>query len=431
MPSENRYIRFRILLPSMTTTSSRCESFSVAFESRTSRPRLPTKRRMRWEGSAGGSESWRETSNNFERFGHSSGPSGPLMLFFFLSHKVARLIVPAALIAAAVCNLLLLECAVVSCAGRRPTGILRPRRPRVCLAAAPEGAPTSILFLYDQCGSVGRYVPRVARSPDASMEARVVAQLLPESALTKLDLLSWDSVQFGFPVARLHTSLDAAELADVLGVARATGIVLAYLTLPRTDEQPSTAILERYGGKPIDERVTYLADAETIAKHARHGAGPEPETRNEIAPYALAEPDDDLVRLARQSGDYSRFNTDTRIPRRVFEAIYDAWIARSVHGEIAERVLVARHDGRIVGLVTMGLAGAERGEIGLLAVDETMRGHGLGRRLAGEALRWAGERALTTAQVVTQMRNRPACALYESCGYVVHRVERTYHFWLR
>lgn len=36
-------------------------------------------------------------------------PFRPLMLFFFLSHKVARLIVPAALIAAAVCNLLLLN----------------------------------------------------------------------------------------------------------------------------------------------------------------------------------------------------------------------------------------------------------------------------------------------------------------------------------
>jgi ribosomal protein S18 acetylase RimI-like enzyme len=100
-----------------------------------------------------------------------------------------------------------------------------------------------------------------------------------------------------------------------------------------------------------------------------------------------------------------------------------------VNHEIADEVLVARHSRRIVGFVTLNASGAS-GEIGLLAVDGSARGLGLGRRLVREAHASMARRGCTQSRVATQRANRGACALYESAGYVVERIDRVYHLWL-
>ena len=71
-----------------------------------------------------------------------------------------------------------------------------------------------------------------------------------------------------------------------------------------------------------------------------------------------------------------------------------------------------------------------RGEIGLLAVDATARGRGVGRSLVRAAHSAMIRRGCTQASVATQQANVGACALYESAGYAIRQVERVYHLWL-
>jgi len=188
-------------------------------------------------------------------------------------------------------------------------------------------------------------------------------------------------------------------------------------------------MLQRFGGRLVDVRVTYRASLVTPASvaAARGSAASPPPWK--ISEHRRRTVGPNLRRLARESGRFSRFRTDARIAPGVFESIYDAWIRRSVHHEIADNVLVAKIRTRILGLVTVK-ASADRGEIGLLSVDATARGRGIGRALVAAAHASMVGRGCSHAVVATQRANRQACALYESTGYAVQRIERVYHLWL-
>ena len=234
------------------------------------------------------------------------------------------------------------------------------------------------------------------------------------------DILQWDSATFGFPVARIRPAA-VVGMTLVVDALRARGVRLAYLTCPEADRETQGTALA-HGCTPVDVRMTFVASL-------REPREPERTREATIVPYPEPVADETLVNLARQSGEFSRFRTDPRVGRHVFEAIYDAWIRNSVERRIADEVLVAISDGRTVGLVTVARRG-EQMEIGLLAVDAQSRGRGVGRALVSAALGWGKAAACTRAVVVTQQANQAACRLYESCGYHVGSVECVFHLWL-
>jgi ribosomal protein S18 acetylase RimI-like enzyme len=93
-------------------------------------------------------------------------------------------------------------------------------------------------------------------------------------------------------------------------------------------------------------------------------------------------------------------------------------------------VLVARDEGRAVGFVTCDVDAATNwGSIGLLGVDESARGRGVGRALTQGALAWFAQRALPGVTVITQGRNVVAQRLYQRCGFVTRSVRLYYHKW--
>jgi dTDP-4-amino-4,6-dideoxy-D-galactose acyltransferase len=238
-------------------------------------------------------------------------------------------------------------------------------------------------------------------------------------------ILSWDSDRFGFPVARLSSSITPDDLAKAVEQLRAHGVRLGYLSTA-AERALDEGTLSRYGGSLVDRRITYVAEV------SANGVSREVAARTSapaVAPYAEPTVTSELRSLARQSGEHSRFRTDPRVPAGVFESIYDAWITRSVRLEIADEVSVVRANQRIVGLITLR-AIEEIAEIGLLVVDASSRGQGYGRSLVRYAGEWGRRRGLTAIRVVTQRANQAACALYESCGYVIERIENVYHFWL-
>jgi mycothiol synthase len=66
------------------------------------------------------------------------------------------------------------------------------------------------------------------------------------------------------------------------------------------------------------------------------------------------------------------------------------------------------------------------GEIFVIGIDPRMTGRGLGRPLALEGLARMHARGITTGQLFTNADNTRAIALYESIGFSVHRVDRSY-----
>ncbi len=236
-------------------------------------------------------------------------------------------------------------------------------------------------------------------------------------------ILDWDSVFFGFTVARiLPKKLEAQELKTLLGAMKDQGVRLAYWAMDSADNVSNDAS-KSCKGFMADRKTTYAIDAHAMRKRLDlvvAGTG--------VDLFTDLLPTPELESLAIQAGLYSRFRLDPQIPEDRFEELYRLWIQKSVSGELAEKVFVIRDAGKIVGMTTVGEKDG-RGDIGLLAVDNSVRGKSLGCTLVLAAQKWALGRGFQVAQVVTQGDNLPACRFYEKSGYHVDKVENIYHFW--
>lgn len=232
-------------------------------------------------------------------------------------------------------------------------------------------------------------------------------------------ILDWDSNFFGFSVARINNpNLAKEKLVNSLSDLSLKGIKLIYW--PASNEYSENEITD-LGGSLVDLKTTFKMDFD--------GVNPEDFiSTDEVEAYSDSMPFESFEELAVQSGEYSRFAVDPRIPREKFFELYRIWIARSLKKEIAREVLVLRESNRVVGMVTLGEKDG-RGDIGLIAVDASSRGKSYGEKLVRSAQRWFIKNGYTVGQVVTQGNNIPPCMLYKKCGYSVEKVEYFYHFW--
>lgn len=239
-------------------------------------------------------------------------------------------------------------------------------------------------------------------------------------------ILEWDGDFFGFTVARLVPSrLDHDRLGACLAQMKQSGVRLAYWASDPTDHA-SQQSAGRYGGFLADRKVTYAADVGQILAALPAATG---DSNPAVEEYRGREVTPELEQLSLQAGVFSRFKVDPSIPAGKFVELYKMWIRCSVQREIAESVYVVRHQGAIAGMVTVGEKNG-RADIGLIAVDDAIRGMGAGQALVLAARDWGVGRGFASAQVVTQADNLPACRFYEKCGYRADKVENIYHFWI-
>lgn len=104
--------------------------------------------------------------------------------------------------------------------------------------------------------------------------------------------------------------------------------------------------------------------------------------------------------------------------------------ARHVEDDVAANaagIIVAEHDGRVVGYISTVIdRAAGRGRIPNLAVAADLRGHGLGRQLIEHALTYFRAEGLTYATIETMAQNAIGQHLYAACGF--QEVARQVHF---
>ena len=178
---------------------------------------------------------------------------------------------------------------------------------------------------------------------------------------------------------------------------------------------------------PTDANGVRLVDTKTIyAKSIDSSAI----MFSAIERYQESIPNADLYRLALLSGVYSRFRIDDSLPAKSYERMYRCWIERSVDGSMADIVLVHRTYSHIDGMITLKIE-ADVAHIGLVAVDEGVRGKGVGTMLIKAVeVYLQTNTTVRHLKVATQWANKPACYLYEKNGFVVEEKTNIYHWWL-
>lgn len=234
-------------------------------------------------------------------------------------------------------------------------------------------------------------------------------------------LLEFDTKISGFKVAKiLSPRLSLVELKTTINKLREQNVKLIFWPADSADEISNQAAL-RLGGFLGSKQITYLLDLRRLKLVAINDDG--------IAEYKEKTASPELEKLALLAGTYSHFKTDPNFSEEIFHKLYHAWIENSVNRSIANKIIVIRHENKIVAMITLGEKN-NRGDIGLLAVDPNFRGKNFGTKLVRAAQAYFIEAGFYIAQVVTQKANIPACSLYEKCDFHKEKIENFYHFWL-
>ena len=229
-------------------------------------------------------------------------------------------------------------------------------------------------------------------------------------------LVQWDTDNFGFKVGNLIPDTDITKkwLDDELLEARNQDYRLLYLkgsSIPK-DLMSEEILL-------ADEKVVFQQDT----KHPNNYF-PDKNVIS-IKNCGLS---NELLTLAYESGKYSRYNIDKKMPSSVFKNLYRLWMERSLNGMIATDVLGFCQSDCCDGMLTYKKE-ENCVDIGLIAVNPTVAGHGVGSKIMQTFLSMF--EVGTHIEVATQKRNAVACRYYEKNGFEVKSVTNIYHIWLK
>lgn len=137
----------------------------------------------------------------------------------------------------------------------------------------------------------------------------------------------------------------------------------------------------------------------------------------------------DILQLALDSGEFSRFKMDQNFKTEDFLKLYSAWIHNSIYDTYADEVFGYVLYGKVAGLVTVKIHEKDLAVIGLIGIDESARGKGIGTKLMERAEQYARERQCNKVQVATQKSNEHACKFYLKNGYNIFKETKIYHLW--
>ena len=220
--------------------------------------------------------------------------------------------------------------------------------------------------------------------------------------------LPWDSTNFGFKVGKYLVE-DLANFSwDILYIElQENAYKLVYLITPIKVETNAF----------YDYKLTYKKKRNTnnIKKNPH------------IFSYKGKALSCQLLRVALESGKYSRYNLDERFPADKFELLYHKWLENSLLTDYASDVLIYELNDKPVGLLTYKVLG-EQSSIGILATDPEYQGIGIGSALMQYYESLLPD-SVQTLEVVTQGVNLAARSFYEKFGYTIEESCYVYHIW--
>lgn len=137
----------------------------------------------------------------------------------------------------------------------------------------------------------------------------------------------------------------------------------------------------------------------------------------------------DLLDLALQSGELSRFKLDSNFKNEEYKKLYTEWIKKSISKELATDIIIKKDNEKIIGFASLARKDNRLADIGLVAVDADYRGKGIAKEIIKNTIALAKKQGYKKIQVVTQLDNRPANLLYEKTGFEKNNLTYIYHIW--
>lgn len=232
--------------------------------------------------------------------------------------------------------------------------------------------------------------------------------LLKKNMIKRLD---WDSDFFGYEIGQTEINSFDQKCKSIL-LKETERFKLVYI-ISDNDIYP---IIEN--AKLVDIKIQLIKEV-LIEEDCK---------KFNLCEYKL-EDNEQLKKLAFQSGIYSRFKRDINFTKNEYEKLYAKWIEDSINKLIADNIIVYKNNSKEnKGFITIKHK-IDFTEIGLIAVDELSRGKGIGVALLNYVNNLTKVAGLKKIVVTTQFENIPAMKLYERAGYKVISKKYIYHLW--
>jgi dTDP-4-amino-4,6-dideoxy-D-galactose acyltransferase len=232
--------------------------------------------------------------------------------------------------------------------------------------------------------------------------------LLTKRFKMEITRLKWDSDFFGYEVSAAKNFTGSLEEIQKLQADKSR-LIYAFSS-QKLDDLPNNFFL-------ADEKIilgSNLIENSNILQ--------------DTAIVELKENTTELIDLALQSGEFSRFKVDPNFVNREYERLYVKWIENSFLPEKNTHVFAYKKADKILGFISL-VNKENRSEIGLFAVSSRARGLGIGSKLIEKAFFESKRNGATEISVVTQGQNLQAMSFYLKNKFSVLSKNYIYHIW--
>lgn len=217
--------------------------------------------------------------------------------------------------------------------------------------------------------------------------------------------LAWDSGFWGMEVGTVPQEIAndrmALETALIDGVRR-FDFIQASVPLESTD---CIQTAQSFGFYLVDVRC--VVELTVLSERAVE------------LPISRAQPDEiaEVAELAAACHTHTRYANDPSLDGSRVKELYRKWIFRDAAGD-GWQLGILREGASLCGYATMGVD-ASIGTIGLIGVNPSARGRGVGLELVRYAGSWCAAHGASKMHVVTQAGSRAAMKMYQRAGYNV------------
>jgi len=231
--------------------------------------------------------------------------------------------------------------------------------------------------------------------------------------------LPWDSDFWGFPVARVDSLVLRGDISEKINKWAQENVIRCLYFAADGSDSETLQQAYRSGFQFVDVRVELECNAPLGVMLSS----------SDLEVRSVVEADlESLQSIARSAHYDTRFFKDLNFDRLRCENLYLKWIERDF---TTGRILgyFPNNQPKAGGYITFSKETEDTARIGLLAVDESLRGCGGGRKLLQIAMATSGEQGAEKIRVATQGTNVAALKLYQKVGFRVCDVKIWFHKW--
>jgi dTDP-4-amino-4,6-dideoxy-D-galactose acyltransferase len=221
---------------------------------------------------------------------------------------------------------------------------------------------------------------------------------------------SWDSNFFKIKIGEVTNISD-----KILSQMILENYDLIYIFLKKPNIEASNEFLKETNAKIVDSKVIFKKNISSIEENVN------------LFEFNSTDSFNQIEKLSLESGHKSRFKLDLNFEKGKFEELYKLWIQKSIEKDEI-KVFVYRKNNKLGGFVTVEIKEGI-GTIGLIAVDKSLRGHGIGRKLVNQVETFLVKSKVNVLEVATQLDNFGACAFYNNLGFEIKETINIYHLW--